>query len=140
MAGRQARFVIASLSPVPELSPDARRLIVEAIGSVELLEVLLLLSRSPDTFWTAEAVAQRLGMSGEVVKKALQSLAEEEFVSSARDTVAYRYDPPDERRRAGVAALAEDYANQLINVINAIYSARLDRLRAFSDSFKLKKG
>lgn len=122
-----------------ELTPEARRLLVESIGSVELLEVLLLLGRSPDTFWTAEAVAQRLGMNNDVVKKALQSLTTEKFVSLARDTVAYRYDPGDERRRKAVAALADDYAKQRVNVINTIYSANLERLRAFSDSFKLKK-
>ena len=111
--------MIAPLAEVPDRPPVARRLpvesIVESIGSVELLEVLLLLSRSADTFWTASAVAQHLGIAESVVAKALEVLVAEKLIVPARDTVAYRYAPKDDS------------------------SANLERLRAFAESFKLKK-
>lgn len=124
---------------VPVLPPEAHRLLVRSIRSVELLEIALLLSRSPDTFWTPSAIAQQLGMALEVVAKAVDALVTSELIVAARETVAYRFAPKRDEDCEAMAALAEAYATQRANVIKTIYSASLEQLRAFADSFRLKK-
>jgi DNA-binding Lrp family transcriptional regulator len=73
-------------------------------------EVLSLLYRSPDTFWTPQAISQRLGIDVEAVQRAIERLLGEGLIVAATRTVAYRFAPQ------GSADL-----------------------RAFADAFKLRK-
>ena len=86
-----------------------------SIDSLEALELLLLLRRSPDTYWTAEAASQQLGINREVASRKLLLLMEAGLVVRGRDTGAYRFCPGSDEART-----------------------LQDRLRAFSDAFRLK--
>jgi predicted transcriptional regulator len=73
-------------------------------------DVLALLYRSPDTFWTPQAISQRLGIDEDSVKRSIDALLSAGLIVAATRTVAYRFAP----RQSG-------------------------DLRAFADAFKLKK-
>ena len=53
-------------------------------------------------------------------------------------SAAYRF-APAQQLAADIDALADSYTTRRIEILNAIYSANLIRIRAFADAFKLKK-
>ena len=120
------------------LSDDSRALIGTVIDSVETLEILLLLRRSPQTYWAAAAVAEQLGMRPETTRTRLEALRHRGLLAAGADTGAYRFAPSDPKVVNGINELADAYADRRISVINAIYAANLERLRAFSDAFRMK--
>ena len=122
-----------------ELSGPVRELIARCIDSVESAELLVLLHRSADTFWAAEAAAHRLGIKPDIAQNKLNALADCGLLARGSGTIAFRYAPSDEAQTRLVDQLVAAYANQRITVLNTIYSANLDRLKAFTDAFKLKK-
>jgi hypothetical protein len=122
-----------------ELSAAVRDLIARSIDSVESIELLALLHRSANTFWAAEAAAQRLGISPDLAGKKLNALADTALLCRAVTSGAFRYAPSDEALKPAVDELVDAYANRRISVVNEIYAANLDRLKAFTDAFKLKK-
>ncbi len=102
------------------------------------MELLLLLRRSPDTFWTSDAAAQKLGIGANLAAKALSRLANAKLLARGVETAAYRFAPADDAIRAALDELATAYQDQRITVINSIYSTDMERLRAFADAFRLK--
>jgi hypothetical protein len=120
------------------LSPDVQKLLGDPIDSVESLELLLLLRRSPETFWTADAAAQQIGIGPHVSSRKLARLTDAKLLVRGRETGAYRFAPAGDGG-ALIDELADEYAERRAGVINAIYSASEERLRAFSDAFRFKK-
>jgi DNA-binding IclR family transcriptional regulator len=76
----------------------------------ESLQILALLARS-DAYWTGKAISQQLGIPEDVVSTKLVALSAARILVRGKETGAYRFAP------------ASDH---------------LDRLRAFSDAFRLK--
>lgn len=120
------------------MTDEAKALIALSVDSVESIELLMLLRRAPDTFWRSEAASQQLGIAREITNRKLAALTAAGLLVRGAETGAYRYAPRDEEMEARIAWLAEAYANRRVAVIHAIYSANLEKLRAFSDAFKLK--
>ena len=120
------------------LSPALLRLITNTFNSVEAIELTLLLRRSPDTFWSADAAATHLGISPTVSSARLSELAAAGVLVRGATSAAYRF-APAQQLAADVDALADSYTTRRIEILNAIYSANLIRIRAFADAFKLKK-
>jgi hypothetical protein len=120
------------------LQPEVLQLIVECIDSLESLEALALLHRSPDTFWSADAVAARIGARPEIVAQKLQRLAATGLLGRAKDSVAYRYAPGDAVKCGVADLLVAAFNARRVDVVNVIYSTNLERLRAFSNAFRLK--
>jgi hypothetical protein len=129
----------AARTPMIELTGPVRDLIARSIDSVESIELLALLHRSADTFWAPEAAAQRLGIGPDIARKKLNALADSALLSRASGTGAFRYAPSEASVRSAVDDLVEAYVKYRIGVVNTIYAANLDRLKAFTDAFKLKK-
>jgi hypothetical protein len=121
------------------LGPEVLQLIGECIDSLESLEALALLHRSPDTFWSAEAVAAQIGARADIVAQKLQQLAKAGLLTRAKDSVAYRYAPDAVAKCDDVGLLIGAFASRRADVVNAVYSSNLERLRAFSNAFRLKK-
>lgn len=88
------------------LKPDVRRLLGEFAHSPVAVDVLLLLRRSPETFWSADAVANRIGAKLEFVTQTLHELEGRGLLVRARDSDAYRYQPVDDTKRAAVDDLS----------------------------------
>ncbi|HEY6844112.1 MAG TPA: hypothetical protein VI391_08095 [Thermoanaerobaculia bacterium] len=124
---------------MPELSPERRSLLVRYFDSVEALEIVALLERSSSAFWTRQAISQQLGIPENVVDAKLSSLTSSRMLVRGQETGAYRFAPENRDMEDAVCELLRAYSEQRALVINTIYSANLERLRAFSDAFRLKK-
>lgn len=107
------------------------------IDSIETLEILLLLQRSPDTFWRPEAIDSHLGLKPGISDNRLSGLLQNGLVT-AGTSGGYRYQVQDEDLKSWVSKLTSEYANRRIHVVNTVYSENLARLRAFAEAFKMK--
>jgi UDP-N-acetylmuramyl pentapeptide synthase len=121
------------------LPPDIHEFLVAHFDSVEALEIALLLRRSSDAFWAATAVADHLGIRKETAEAKIASLVNSGLVVRGGQSGAYRFNPSNDALRANMDALANAYADRRVTIMNTIYSANLERLRAFSSAFRLKK-
>jgi hypothetical protein len=110
------------------------------VHSVEELEILLLLQRSPETFWSADAIAQHLSLRPDGVAGRCRELERRGLLRGGESGPVFRFAPADSDAVAQVARLATMYRDQRITVLNAIYSAGLTRLRSFAEAFKLGGG
>lgn len=122
------------------LSQPLNQFIATNIHSVEEVEIVSLLSRSPDTFWSAEAVGSQLGLNPEAVASKARDLVRRGILAAGDSGPVFRFAPSNEAAREQIAALLALYREHRISVINAIYSANLTRLRSFADAFKLGGG
>ena len=120
------------------LNDEVRQLIARHLDSVESIDILLLLRRSPQTYWGAPAIAEQLGIAPDIARAKIEALRSSGMITVGEQTGAFRYAPPDERTRGAVDELAALYATRRASVINTLYSANLERLRAFSNSFRVK--
>ena len=123
-------------SALPE---DVHRFILSRIESVEQLEVLLLMHRTPETGWTPEAIARELYSTPSSVRGRLDALVRQELVSPAGNPSIFHYQPKTQSLAATVERIAECYRLRRVAVITLIASKPLENVRAFSDAFRLRK-
>jgi hypothetical protein len=119
---------------------ELEQFIATNIHSVEEVEILALLSRSPETFWSAEAMSQQLGLKPDVAAARSRDLVRRGLLKAGESGPVFRFAPNSDELKEGVTSLLETYRDRRISVINAIYSANLTRLRSFADAFKLGGG
>jgi hypothetical protein len=126
------------------LPDDVRRFILRHIGSVEMLNVLILLFKLPDRTWTANEVGTELRTNEWSADLQLQALAGRQLVRCSTDT------PPsyqaDRQYATEVATVGRTYEERRVAVITLIYSRpddvvdeAVDPVQAFADAFKLRK-
>jgi DNA-binding IclR family transcriptional regulator len=118
------------------LPPSIHALIATSLSSAAALELLLLLRRSPDTYWTATAAAATLGASEERLSAALQSFHRHGLLEQARETVAFRYAPRSDEARRAVEALASAYDRQNVAVRDAVHAAATGGIDALAEAFR----
>jgi DNA-binding GntR family transcriptional regulator len=108
------------------------------IGSVYTLELLLLLKRHPDRTWQASDLVRELRSSGTAVAEALNRLIRAGLVSenSAGD---YAFVPTSPEHERIATEIESAYARTPISVVKAIVAAPDEKLRLFSNAFKLKE-
>jgi hypothetical protein len=114
-----------------------RRLIAERIESVHQLEILLLLRAAPDKSWSPREVARALVTGVETSEDWLQRMAHDGFL--VRDRDKYRYAPATAELDHGVDGLAESYAKYRVAVVTLIFSKPSERVRTFSDAFRIRR-
>ncbi len=119
---------------------DLEQFIAANIHTVEEVEILTLLVRSPETFWSADAIAQHLGLKPDLVGARCRDLERRGLLKSGESGPVFRFAPISDETRDMVNELVTAYRDRRISVINAIYSANLTRLRSFADAFKLGGG
>jgi AraC-like DNA-binding protein len=122
-----------------DIPPEIRDIIVQHFDSPEAVDIVLLLRRSRNAFWSPAAVSQHLGIREDIAARQLAAMARSCILVEAEQNRAFRYEPSDSCTESRIDELAEIYANRRMSVINAIYSANLDKLRAFSNAFRLDK-
>ena len=130
------------------VSDDVRRLLGQHIESYEQLEIVLLLHRTRDVQWTAEAVGRSLNIRDAEAAGALATMQRRQIISVAPEpdgSVRYAYAPSSPADAAAVDQLAEAYATQRIEIMklmnaNAMLRVRTGALRVFADAFDLRKG
>jgi DNA-binding GntR family transcriptional regulator len=116
---------------------DVLLFIAASIGSVWALELLLLLKRDPNQAWNRESLVRELRSSPVVIDEALQQLQGAGLVTED-GAGAFRYHAASPELNAMAFELEKTYAAKPMTVIKAIVNARTDKLRVFSDAFKLK--
>jgi hypothetical protein len=107
-----------------------------SIDSVWALELLLLLKRDRDRAWEPDTLIRELRSSPVVIEEALKGLRDAGLVTP--DGRGYRYWPASPRLDELVSSLERAYAATPMTVIKAVVTSRTEKLRAFSDAFKLK--
>ena len=101
---------------------DILAFITRCIDSVETLDVLLLLRRSPDTFWAPAAVARQLGIEPETAANRLASLHSRGLLDRAAATSAFRFAPIEAADNALIDRLESLYRDRRAAVLGVIRS------------------
>jgi hypothetical protein len=126
------------MSPT-DIPPDVARFLRANIRSVIQLEMLMLLRRDPERWWTAAELDQALRSSLEASKQNLRELVERGLVEANSDVdPRYRHrlaDPSHEPLVAQVAGLFQTHFHALIHMI---YSGRHRSVEDFANAFKIK--
>jgi hypothetical protein len=122
-------------SSIPD---EVRRFLLQCIDSVEQLEVLLLLHKTPGQAWSAESVAQALYSNPDSIGRRLAGLHANGLLSQAEPS-SYSYQPKTPALDDTVSLLADTYRQRRVAVITVIASKPMEKVRAFSDAFRLRK-
>jgi predicted transcriptional regulator len=108
------------------------------VGSVYTLELLLLLKRNPQKAWETGDLVRELRSSGTAVADALQRMIAAGLVSE-HPPGRYAFTPASPKHEMLAAEIQKAYSNTPMSVVKAIIAAPDEKLRAFSDAFKLKE-
>lgn len=112
--------------------------IQDSLKSVWALEMLLLLHRDRDRGWRSDQLVRELRGSEVVVSEAIASLRTGGLIVETPNKT-YKYGPsPDDALDTQVNAVATIYATHPMTVIKAITGSPNEKLRIFSDAFKLR--
>jgi hypothetical protein len=126
--------------PEPEsrLDPDLVKFLEDRIATVEDLEVLLLVSSSPEHWWTVRAVNDLLRSREDSIKARLKELCDKGLLEQEPNEESYRLrDNPalqDLMQRLRTA-----YKTFRVRVIEMIYAPKRSPLAEFSRAFDLKR-
>lgn len=124
----------------PDVSPSLRQFVARHIHSVEQLEVLLLLKRTPDREWTVEEVSREISTSRYSAEGRLMDLAARGLIASRQHDQELRFvygqGGADD---AMVIELARVYAERRTSVITMIFATPEDSITTFSNAFRLRQ-
>jgi hypothetical protein len=106
-----------------ELPKDIADFIAKHIKSIEQLEVLILVSDSPETNWTIPALYQAIRSNPASIQERLQDLVRQELLAEVSEpSLAYSL-KTDGKARTLVKRLKVIYRERPVRVIEAIYSS-----------------
>ncbi len=124
---------------VDRIGGSLRRFLAESIGTVERLEILLLLRRQSDRYWDARAVSHRLDLESDLAAASLEALARHNLLDvRLTDTIRYRFAPATAEQRTHADRTAALWRESRESVVRALSGARRS-LADFSDAFRLGK-
>jgi DNA-binding IclR family transcriptional regulator len=109
------------------LPVNVQQFIADYIESVEQLEILLLLSDSPNRFWTVNEVFRAIQSSSASVAERLETLSIQGFLEKDPKFSFYRYKPQSEQLSERVNELRNSYESRRVKVVEAIFSRSADR-------------
>lgn len=119
------------------LNPQIEQFIVSCINSVEQLEILLLLRQKNEL--DGETINRELRTSLTSVEKRLTDLIRKQLITCrvVDGLLIYRYEPSDTNIPV-IDELAVLYGTHRVAIINAIFSKPTDKLKDFSEAFRLR--
>lgn len=122
-----------------QLDAAARQIVLQHVRTFEDLEVLLLLARDANRFWSAAAAASELGLSQASAQTALDSLASRNLLEVRfGEDVLYRLDPNTPGTAAAVATILNAARRHRTAVLSVIAGARR-AVGDFADAFRITK-
>jgi len=125
---------------VADLPEEARKFIDRYIDSLEKLEVLLLLQRSPERQWTASAVASELQISFGTADRQLSKLCAQNLLDvKLGQDLFYSFSPHLPHLQEGARALARAYAQQRLAVLKRVAQRPPEAIRDFANAFHITK-
>ena len=119
------------------LPPDIRHFLQRHLRSAAEIDLLLLLFRSPETFWSPVAAANVVGVDERDIRSHFGRFAAEGLLERGKQTDAFRFAPARFQDRETIESLAEIYADRRDDVLRAIPAA-ISQITAFSDAFRMK--
>ncbi len=124
----------------PQLTESARRFLVEVIGSLERLDILLVMHHHEGRWWTAATLACELRMPAATVEEDVNALGRQNLINvRLGEHVLYRFDPGTSELRQLVEEIVNvHYANRGA-VAAVISSPGSSSARLFADAFRLWK-
>jgi hypothetical protein len=108
------------------------------IGSVYTLELLLQIKQSAGRVWQSGELVRELRSSRTAVADALGRLTQAGLVVE-EPAGCYFFAPASPQREQIAIEIEKVYASKPISVVKAIMSVPTDKLRVFSDAFKIKE-
>jgi hypothetical protein len=123
---------------VTGLPEDVHHFLHQNIDSVEQLEVLLLLWRTPARGWTSEEVAAAVYSHPTSVVRRLAMLLGQGLLRE-REPGCYQYSPRTADLHETVTRLDHMYRERRVAVITLIASKPIENVRAFSDAFRIRR-
>jgi DNA-binding IclR family transcriptional regulator len=123
---------------VTGLPEDVHRFLHQNIDSVEQLEVLLLLWRSPQRGWTSDDVATAVYSHPSSVVRRLAMLLGQGLLRE-QEPGCYQYAPRTADLHDTVTRLEHMYRERRVAVITLIASKPIENVRAFSDAFRIRR-
>jgi hypothetical protein len=118
---------------------DVLAFIQAKLRSVWAVELLSLLKNHPEKEWPPEALVRELRSSEVVVSEALGNLRRERFIAEAGGGTV-RYAPATDELNQMGHAVVKLFAAKPVSVVKAVLDAPNEKLRIFSEAFKLKDG
>jgi len=122
--------------PIPE---PVVRLIATHIGTLEQLEILLLLAGRPQQAWSVDAVYKVIRSSRSSVAERLEELRLQGLLAFAEEKKEFRFQPQSPEIGTAVELLAQSYKERRVKIVEMIYSPPAEPLKGFADAFKFKK-
>ena len=128
--------------PIPS---DLLELLRQRVGSLEELEVLLLLQRTRERRWAIFEIARELGLPDSIVDTTLVTLRSHDFVTAEGPGDAeWNYQPRTAELAALVEGLAAVYLERRLEVMRLLSARALERVRdsaarAFADAFIIRR-
>ena len=125
---------------LPPLTESARRFLRDDIGSLERLDILLLMQQHAARWWTAAALAGELRIPSPQVEEGLEALGRRNLISvRVAEDILSRYDPGTPALRQLVDLIVEaHYADR--GAIALMVSTRRRSAELFADAFRWRKG
>lgn len=118
------------------MNSDLIEMVEYSFGSVWALELLLLLHRNPDRAWRHEELVRELRSSDVVVAESVNRLVVSGLVLMDGDLV--RYGPVSPQQEVLVGQLDIEYRTKPAAIRRMIVQGPAQKLKSFSDAFKLK--
>lgn len=125
--------------PVPD---DVRRFLDANVESVDQLEILRVLSEDPGRGRAVAELAAEIQAAPDAAAADVAALEARGLLTATgrgRDAVA-RHGGRTPALDGEVARLLAAYRERPVTMIRLVYARATERLRAFSDAFKLRKG
>lgn len=122
------------------LPAEVRQLIARHLATMEQVDVLLLLARTPEQWRTGEQIRTDLRIDEQgVAARTFSELSAAGLIETDGATLpCYRYAPSNARDKAAVELLALAYNERPVTLVRAIY-ARPTPAQSFADAFRLRK-
>jgi hypothetical protein len=122
------------------LPAGVRSFLRDHIRSLEELEILVLLQKDAERWWSAEGVAEELGTPRVVAATRLEEMAARSLLDvRISEQLFFRYAPASPALDTVARDAARAYKEKPAMVATAIDSRAVDEIRAFADAFRIRR-
>jgi hypothetical protein len=126
---------------------ELQEFIASYIGSVEQLEILLLLHANPERSWSAKEISAQFRSNLDSVSARLQGLLNNGLATRTDDGkgAVFKYHSPSESMHQRVQELSASYVQKRSTIINMIYTGKSRAgasvaVQSLADAFRIKQG
>ncbi|MEQ1877612.1 MAG: hypothetical protein ABL958_13290 [Bdellovibrionia bacterium] len=120
------------------LDPEIQSFIDKFIDSVEQLEILVLLKESAPKSWSDREINEKLQSNLGSVRERLAGLCKLDLIKSVNNL--FVYPGSNDKYDQIIEMTSHAYKRSRIRIIEMIFSRPKNKLRDFSDAFKIRKG